>query len=128
MDPGLLQVYAIAAPGVKIGELEKEIWDAIDEIKEGEFEEAELAKAKRGLEASFVMGLQSIFFKGLAGGLYEIKAGDWGMVNKLLKGYEGVTKEDVQRVAQKYLSEDNRTVVTLKPISPQENELLGPME
>ncbi|MBW2038227.1 MAG: insulinase family protein [Deltaproteobacteria bacterium] len=128
MDPGLLQVYAIAAPGVEIEALEKEIWGAIEEIKNGEFEEEELAKAKRGLEASFIMGLQSIFFRGLAGGLYEIKAGGWGMVNNLLKEYKGVTKEDVQRVAQRYLKEDNRTVVTLEPITPEENELLGAVE
>lgn len=128
MDPGLLQVYAIAAPGIEIGALEAEIWEAIEEIKEGEFEEEELAKAKRGLEASFIMGLQSIFFKGLAGGLYEIKAGDWGMVNDLLDGYKRVTKEDIQGAAQRYLNEDNRTVVVLKPITPEENELLGTAE
>ena len=29
------------------------------------------------------------------------------------------------RVAREYLREDNRTVVTLKPVSPQESEALG---
>jgi zinc protease len=108
--------------------LEKEIWEVIEETKGGKFDEEELAKAKKGLEASFTMGLQSIFFKGLAAGLYEIKAGHWGMVNSLLNGYKGVTKEDVKRVGQIYLREDNRTVVTLQPITPEENELLGPVE
>ena len=128
MDPGLLQVYAIAAPGVPIGGLEKEIWDAIEEIKDGKFDEKELAKARRGLVASFVRGLQSVFFKGLAGGLYEIKTGDCGTINTVLKRCEGITTEDVQQAAQRYLVEDNRTVVTLKPITPEENELMGPME
>jgi zinc protease len=128
MDPGLLQVYAIAAPGVKIGALENEIWESITEIKEGKFEEEELAKAKKGLEASFIMGLQSIFFKGLAAGLYEIKAGDCKMLTTLMGYYKKVNKADVQKVAQKYLSKDNRTVVTLEPITTQENEQLGPVE
>ena len=128
MDPGLLQVYAIAAPGVPIGGLEKEIWEVIEEIKDGRFDEEELAKAKRGLTTSFIMGLQSVFFKGLAGGLYELKAGDWGMVNVLLDRCEEISTDDVQRVAQRYLSEDNRTVVTLRPITPEENERLEPME
>ena len=128
MDPGLLQVYAIAAPGVQIGELEQEIWGAIEEIKQGAFDEAELAKAKRGLTASFIMGIQSIFFQGLAGGLYEIKAGDCGMVNTVLDRCEGITAQAVQHVAQKYLREDNRTVVTLQPITPEENERLEPVE
>ena len=128
MDPGLLQVYAIAAPQVQLGELEQEIWEAVEEIKHGAFDEEELAKAKRGLVASFIMGLQSIFFKGLAGGLYEIKAGDCAMVNTVLDRCEGITTQDVQRVAQRYLSEDNRTVVTLQPISSEENEILEPVE
>ncbi len=128
MDPGLLQVYAIAAPGVQLGDLEHDIWAAIEEIKNGEFDDAELAKTKRGLTASCIMGLQSIFFQGLAGGLYEIKAGDCGMVNTVLTRCEGITAQDIQRVAQRYLSEDNRTVVTLQPITPEENERLEPVE
>jgi zinc protease len=128
MDPGLLQVYAIAAPGVLIGDLEQEVWEAIEEIKEGRFDEGEISKARRGLAASFIMGLQSVFFKGLAGGLYEIKTGDCSMVNTVLESVEGVTAEDVKRVARRYLVEDNRTVVTLKPITPEENERLEPVE
>jgi zinc protease len=128
MDPGLLQVYAIAAPGVKLGDLEQEIWGAVDEIKDGAVDEEELAKAKRGLKASFIMGLQSIFFQGLAGGLYEIKAGDCGLVNAVPARCEAITLQDVRRVAQRYLNEDNRTVVTLQPITPEENERLEPPE
>jgi len=128
MDPGLLQVYAIAAPGVPIGDLEQEIWAAVEEIKEGKFDDEELAKAKRGLITSFIMGLQSVFFKGLAGGLYELKTGDYSSVNGVLDRYEEITSDDVQRVTQRYLSEDNRTVVTLQPITPEENERLEPME
>jgi zinc protease len=128
MEPGLLQVYAIAAPGVPIGSLEQEVWEAIEEIKDGRFDEEELAKAKRGLSTSFIMGLQSAFFKGLTGGLYEIKAGEWRMANTVLERYEGISIEAVKRVAQHYLIEDNRTVVTLKPITPEENERLEPVE
>jgi zinc protease len=128
MDPGLMQVYAIAAPGVPIGDLEQEVWEAVEEIKDGRFDEAELAKAKTGLIASFIMGLQSIFFKGLAGGLLEIKTGASGTINSVLDRLEGITAEDVTRVAKQYLMEDNRTVVTLKPITPEENEQLEPVD
>jgi zinc protease len=128
MDPGLLQVYAIAAPGVQIGTLEQEIWEVIEEMKHGAFDKGELAKAKRGLIASFIMGMQSIFFQGLGGGLYEIKAGDCGMVNTVLDRCERITTQAVQEVAKKYLHEDNRTVVTLQPITPEENEGLEPVE
>jgi zinc protease len=128
MDPGLLQVYAIAGPGVPIADLEKEVWQATEEMQAGRFDAAELAKAKRGLATAFIMGLQSVFFQGLAGGLYEVKTGDCAMVNTMLDRIEGITAGDVQRVAQRYLTSDNRTVVTLQPITPEEHERLEPVE
>ena len=36
-----------------------------------------------------------------------------------------VSREDLRRVAREYLREDNRTVVTLKPVSPEESQTLG---
>jgi zinc protease len=128
MDPGLLQVYAIAVPGVPIGHLEKEIWQAIEEIQTAGIEAAELAKAKRGLIAAFVMGLQSVFMQGLSGGLAEIKARDFSVVNSMVERIEKITREDIQRAAQRYLVADNRTVITLQPITPEENERLAPVE
>jgi len=45
----------------------------------------------------------------------------------VLAAYEAVTEADIQRVAQTYLKEDNRTVVTLQPVSPEESATLGPL-
>jgi predicted Zn-dependent peptidase len=56
-----------------------------------------------------------------------MKTGDTARVNQMLKLYEAVTLEDLHRVAQTYLREDNRTVVTLKPVSPEESQALGEM-
>ena len=50
------------------------------------------------------------------------------IVNTVLDSCEGITAQDVQHVAQTYLNEDNRTVVTLQPITPEENERLEPVE
>ena len=56
-----------------------------------------------------------------------MKTGDASQVNRLLAEYEAVTAADVLRVARQYLREDNRTVVTLKPVSPEESQALGPL-
>ncbi len=48
--------------------------------------------------------------------------------NQILQKFEAVTPEDIQRVARTYLREDNRTVVVLKPIPPEESAALGPLE
>ena len=40
---------------------------------------------------------------------------------------EAVTVDDILRMARTYLREDNRSVVVLKPVSPEESETLGPL-
>jgi predicted Zn-dependent peptidase len=60
-------------------------------------------------------------------GLFHLKAGDGDLANRMLAAYEAVTLEDLTRVARQYLREDNRTVVTLQPVSPAESQRLGPL-
>ena len=48
-------------------------------------------------------------------GTYEVFFGDYNKVFDAAKNYAAVTKEDVQRVAQKYFGANNRTVATLIP-------------
>ena len=100
----------------------------LGELGAGSFTDEELEKAKKGLEASYIMGLQSCFSRGLTVGLFEIKTGDGFRANQILEGYRSTTREDIRRVATTYVTEDNRTVVTLKPITPSQNEQLGPLE
>ena len=44
---------------------------------------------------------------------------DWKLKDEYLEGVRRVTTDDVQRVAKKYLVEDNRTVGTLVPVKKQ---------
>jgi zinc protease len=48
-------------------------------------------------------------------GQYETVA-NWKLLGKYLDGIRAVTKDDVQRVAKEYFSEDNRTVGILVPV------------
>ncbi len=56
-----------------------------------------------------------------------MKTGHADGINRLLNYYEQVTLEQIQECARKYLHEDNRTVVVVKPVSPEENAALGPL-
>jgi predicted Zn-dependent peptidase len=60
--------------------------------------------------------------------MYQVRAGDFRLIYSLLSGYDAVTSEDILRVAQKYLRPENRTVVTLHPVSPKEHGELGELE
>jgi predicted Zn-dependent peptidase len=128
MDPGVLQIYALASPSISIDTLEKEIWEEVEALRQSPILDEELEKAKKQARSQFLQSLQTLLLKGLLAGLYQVRAGDFGLIYSLLDQYESVTANDVLRVAQKYLRPENRTVVTLHPVSQKEHEDLGEVE
>jgi zinc protease len=128
MDPGLLQIYAIAAPATSLEVLEKEVWEEVENLRQTPLLPAELEKVKKQSRSSFLRNLETFFFKGLMAGLYQVRAGDFRPIYSILTDYDSVTSADIQRVAQKYLRPENRTVVTLHPVSPKEHGELGELE
>jgi len=124
-DPDLFLFRAVAAPGTDLAQLEADLWDSLTRLQENGLEETELVRAKKILKSQTVQGLARNFFRGLLVGLFHLKTGEAHRINDLLGFYEGVSREEVQRVAREYLREDNRTVVTLKPITPEESQVLG---
>jgi len=127
-DPDLLVVAAVAAPGTPLAGLESELWQAIEQLRRDGVQPLELARARKLMRAQLVKSLAHNFFRGLMAGLFQVKTGDASKANQVLAAYEAVTEADIQRVAQTYLKEDNRTVVTLQPVSPEESATLGPLE
>jgi zinc protease len=124
-DADLFTFRAVAAPGTDLARLEGDLWDSLERLKKDGVEKGELARSKKILKAQTVQGLAKNFFRGLLVGLFHMKTGDAQRVNDILDFYEAVSRDDLVRVARQYLREDNRTVVTLKPISPEESEALG---
>jgi zinc protease len=124
-DPDLLVIAAVAAPGQPLGKLEEDLWSALGRLLSDGVTPEEVARAKKLLRAQAASSLAHNFFRGLLVGLYHLKTGEAAQVNHLLKSFEAVTPEEVLRVAGQYLREDTRTVVTLKPVSPEESQELG---
>jgi zinc protease len=127
MDPDLMAIVAVAAPGQSLPELEAASWRELERLQTEGVQPLELARAKKLVRAQLVQSLAKNFYRGLLAGLFHLKTGDAALVNQLLNFYESVTLEDVARVARQYLHYDNATVVTLKPVTPEENEALGPL-
>jgi zinc protease len=127
-DPDLLAITAVAPPGQPLSGLEKEIWAAIDRLREDGVTPAELGRAKKLVRSQAVRSLTHNFFRGLLVGIFHVKTGDATLANRILSSIDAVTAADILRVARKYLTEDNRTVVVLKPVSPEESEALGPLQ
>lgn len=114
-DPTLFVITTQAKSGVKTETVERAIYEELDKIKNDGVTDQELEKAKNILLAFNYRQLKTISGKANAIGLYEIYFGDYRKLLTASDDYNKVSKEDLRRVAQKYFSDKNRTVVTLIP-------------
>lgn len=111
--PRLFIIGAAPTPGHDTAELERAIYEEIARLRRQPPTEAELTRIRNRIEAGAVYRLQSGF--GLALQLAESAAlwGDWRQTFREMERYRTVTAEDIVRVAEKYLTRENRTVATL---------------
>lgn len=108
-DPGLTYYFAMLAPGVEHAEIEEAMYEVIESVKRNGITEDELRRAKSQRKAHEAFGRDGSF--SIAAQLNEaIAAGDWRLYTTMRDRVERVNAEDVQRVAQTYLVEDQRTV------------------
>jgi zinc protease len=116
-SPSLFVFYAQPLPGKAMKAIEQAMDAEIEKIKTQPVSDKELAKAKNQSEATFIMSQDSLFYRGMLLGRYQI-IGSWKKLNEIVPGIRAVTAADVQRVAQKYLVNANRTVGILNPLKP----------
>jgi zinc protease len=74
-----------------------------------------LQKAKNAMLIEFYHQMKTIDGKSRALGSYEVFFGDHRKLFTAGEAVNQVTLDDLKRVAQKYFSENNRTVATLVP-------------
>jgi predicted Zn-dependent peptidase len=108
--------YITATPrNFKNEEVEAAIYDEIALIQKEPIADWELQKAKAGARRAFINSLQSSLGRANAIGQYATYYNDANLINTRIDKVTAVTKEDVQRVANKYLVSTNRTVVITVP-------------
>src|SRR5438874_11527148 len=109
--------YVTATPrrGVKTEDVEAAVYEEIARLQKEPIADWELQKAKSGARRNFINGLQSSLNRANTIGQYSVYYGDPNLINTRLDKVRAVTKEDVQRVANKYLVATNRTVVITVP-------------
>jgi len=112
--------YVTATPrgGVKTEDVEAAVYEEIALLQKEPIADWELQKAKSGARRNFINGLQSSLSRANTIGQYSVYYGDPNLINTRLDKVMAVTKEDVQRVANKYLVPTNRTVVITVPKAP----------
>lgn len=106
---------ATLRPGVKTEDVEAIIYAEIDRLKKEPIADWELQKAKNTTRRNFINGLQSSLSRAVTMGQYTVYYNEPGLINTRLDKVAAVTKEDVQRVANKYLVDNNRTIIVTMP-------------
>ena len=117
--PSLFFFYIIPGLGHTAAENEKEVDTIIANLQKDKVDEAALARVKTRTRAGVIRQLDDN--AGLAQLLasYYANYGDWKKLFTSLDEIDKVTADDVQRVAKKYFTPENRTVaVTYQPAEP----------
>ena len=114
--PGL---FVITVNSIKQGhtleEVESVANESLERLKAEMVTERELEKAINQMETNLIFGLQTNFVKGMRIGFSLARTGEpLGFVKKL-ESYRHATAKDIQKVARKYFTPENRTTIRLLP-------------
>jgi len=118
-DPGLFVAYGFANGGIKAEDLEASMQKEIDKVMKELITENEFQKIKNQVETDYVT--RNSTMAGIAENLanYFVYYGDANLINTELQRFMKVTREDIKRVANKYLTKENRVVLYYLPKSAE---------
>lgn len=123
-DPGAFMATVALKPGFKPPRAEKVVKAEIEKMKKDLVSEAELAKAKNQVMRDLVDELMTIDGKARSLAVNEILFGSYEKLFSDLEKYKAVTRQDIQRVSQKYLQGAREVVGILNPKSSGKGKTL----
>jgi predicted Zn-dependent peptidase len=113
--PGLFHVTVLVAPGKTPDVVEAAIYDEIDKLKSTPIADWELEKAQNTARRQQAAAVTSTLERAVQLGEYALFYDNPNLINTRTDRLLRVTPADVQRVAQKYLTKENRSVVITLP-------------
>ncbi len=129
--PDLFLFDGIPTDGHTTAELEQAVRGQIERLQKELVEPAELKRVVTQVIAGKVFQADSLFNQAMEIGMLETYGLSWRLIDRELDMIRAVTPEQVRKVAQKYLIDDNLTVAVLKPLpmsqaKPRKRSALGP--
>jgi predicted Zn-dependent peptidase len=115
-DPGLFLVYSIANMGVGASQLDSAINAEITKVQKDLISEREFEKLRNQVENDFVNNKDTNL--GISTSLadyYLFFKGNTNLINTELERFMKVTREDIKRVANQYLTKENETLLYYIP-------------
>jgi zinc protease len=121
-DGGVFLMFSISNMGVEPADLESEIDNLIKMVQDEGVNERDFQKLQNIIENNLVSKNSSM--AGIAQNLAQARVffGDTNYINEELSKFREVKREDLQRVAQEYLTLDGRVVLYYLPKSAETTE------
>jgi zinc protease len=113
--PSTFDLAVLPRPGKDLKEVEKAIYAEIEKMKAEAVADWELQKVRMVARRQAAQQLRSTLYRAVRIGELAVFYGDPNLINTTLAKVETVGKNDIQRVAKTYLTEENRTVITTLP-------------
>ena len=111
LGPGTVAIDVVAADGVPLHALEGELLGEIERLRSEPITEQEMRAALNQWKLAEITSRLSARSRVEALQRHSLYFGDPHRINEEVSRYEAVTADDVQRVAAKYFTAENRTVV-----------------
>lgn len=112
---GTFNISITAFPTVKLGDLEDAVKEAFQRFEKEGFTDKDVERQKAGLEFQFYNSISSILGKAMRLGDYNIFKGSPDYLATDLQNTMSVTKEDVWRVYNKYIKNQNYLLTSIVP-------------
>lgn len=113
--PGLFIVFGIPNMGIELEALEAGMTTELEKVKNELITDRELQKLKNQMESQFVSRNTTIQRRASSLATYQTFYKDTNRINTELDNYLKVTREDILRVANEYLSPNRRVVLNYLP-------------
>jgi predicted Zn-dependent peptidase len=123
---GAFQISAEGVSGVRAEQLEEAVYEVLDDLQKNPVSDKELQKVKNQLRVEnirfmdMMSGIGILFYLGSNAAL-----GDWAEANNNPEKCDVVTAEDIQRVANKYFTKNQRNVMIVNTKDAPEGKESG---
>jgi zinc protease len=114
LDPYIFEYSASIRKGVAAGDVEKAINAEVEKLKTAPVTDDEIKRAVSQMEARYVFAKDSVSSQAGRIGTLEIQIG-YKYMDTYLDRIRAVTPADIQKAAQTYFVDDNKTVAVFEP-------------
>ncbi|KYG62681.1 protease [Bdellovibrio bacteriovorus] len=119
-DAGIMGFGVSLKPGQGTQEALDIVYNEIWKLRNQKVSDKELEKAKTQVMKDLVDGLKTMDGKARSLAVNEIVTGSYESLFTDLEKYQAVTAEDIQKAAEKYTQQTQRSIITLEPKAKKE--------